>query len=49
MPELDKRCRPSNVSCSRPGVRAKIDAIVKAAIPNERCLVVAHSLGTIVA
>jgi len=31
------------------GVRAKIDAVVDAAIPNERCIVVAHSLGTIVA
>jgi hypothetical protein len=31
------------------GVRAKIDAIVDATLPNERCVVVAHSLGTIVA
>ena len=31
------------------GVRAKIDAIVNAAIPNERCVVAAHSLGTLVA
>ncbi len=31
------------------GVRAKIDAIVNAAIPTEPCVVVAHSLGTIVA
>lgn len=31
------------------GVRARINAIVNAAIPSERCLVVAHSLGTIVA
>jgi pimeloyl-ACP methyl ester carboxylesterase len=31
------------------GVRAKIDAIVSAAIPDEPCVVVAHSLGTIVA
>jgi len=30
------------------GVRTKIDAIVDAALPTERCLVVAHSLGTIV-
>ncbi|MBZ5578862.1 MAG: alpha/beta hydrolase [Acidobacteriia bacterium] len=31
------------------GVRAKIDAIVGAGIPNERCVVVAHSLGSLVA
>jgi hypothetical protein len=31
------------------GVRARIDAIVDAAIPAEPCVVVAHSLGTIVA
>jgi len=31
------------------GVRAKIEAIVSAAIPAEPCVVVAHSLGTIVA
>lgn len=31
------------------GVRTRIDTFLSAAIPNERCVVVAHSLGTIVA
>jgi hypothetical protein len=34
---------------SYPGVRAKIDAIVAASIGSEPCVVLAHSLGTIVA
>ena len=31
------------------GIREKIDAIVRDAIPEDRCVVVAHSLGTVVA
>jgi hypothetical protein len=46
---IDAITRDVWVYISFGGVRAKIDAIIGAAIPNDPCIVVAHSLGTIIA
>jgi hypothetical protein len=46
---IDKITRDVWVYVTFGGVRRKIDQIVAAAIPAEPCVVVAHSLGTIVA
>jgi hypothetical protein len=46
---IDSFTRDVYVYLTNPGVRAKIDALVSAAIGNDSCVVLAHSLGTIVA
>jgi hypothetical protein len=46
---IDTFTRDVYVYLSYPGVRARIDGIVAAAFTNEPCVVLAHSLGTVVA
>jgi hypothetical protein len=46
---IDKFTRDVYVYLTYPGVRSKIDALVAAAFSNEPCVVLAHSLGTVVA
>ena len=46
---IDLFTRDVYVYLTYPGVRAQIDSIVAAAIGNEPCVVLAHSLGTVVA
>jgi hypothetical protein len=46
---IDEVTRDVWVYLTFAGIQAKIDAIIDKAISNERCIVIAHSLGTIVA